>query len=68
MQMQMLNWSSWGEFAAMGGYALYVWGSFGLTALLLLAEVMALRVRRRALRQLPRPTRGGGFGETPHEA
>jgi len=26
-------WSSWTEFWAMGGYGLYVWGSFGVTAL-----------------------------------
>jgi heme exporter protein D len=33
------------EFFAMGGYALYVWGSFGVTALLMLAEPLLLRNR-----------------------
>ncbi|ODU10281.1 MAG: heme exporter protein CcmD [Rubrivivax sp. SCN 71-131] len=33
----------------MGGYGLYVWGSFGVTALALLMELLALRGRRRRL-------------------
>ena len=33
-----MNWGSAGEFFAMGGYGLYVWGSFGVTALGLLIE------------------------------
>ena len=36
------------EFFAMGGYAFYVWGAYGVTALVVLAEVLALRARRRA--------------------
>ena len=45
-----MNWNSWSEFAAMVGYGPYVWGSFGVTALLLAAEVAQLRLRaRRAL-------------------
>ena len=39
-------WSSAEEFFAMGGYALYVWGSFGLTALALLVEPLLLKKRR----------------------
>jgi len=35
------------EFFAMGGYAWYVWGSYGVTLLLLLLEVLALRKRAR---------------------
>ena len=45
-----LNWSSASEFLAMGGYGLYVWGSFGVTALVMLLEVWSLSARRRALR------------------
>jgi len=41
-----MNWNSPGEFFAMGGYAFYVWGSFGVTALALLIEPMLLRKRR----------------------
>ena len=33
----------------MGGYGLYVWGSFGVTAAVLVGEVWALRARHRAL-------------------
>jgi len=36
------------EFLAMGGYAFYVWGSYGVTAFVLAVEVMAVRARRRA--------------------
>ncbi|MDR2877960.1 MAG: heme exporter protein CcmD [Chromatiales bacterium] len=37
------------EFFAMGGYAFYVWGSFGVTVLALVVEVLLLRRRRRTL-------------------
>ena len=43
-------WSSWAEFIAMGGYGLYVWGSFGVAALVMVVEVVSLRARRKALR------------------
>ena len=33
-----MQWHSVGEFFAMGGYALYVWGSFGVTAVALAIE------------------------------
>jgi heme exporter protein D len=36
------------EFFAMGGYAFYVWGSYGITVLIIVAELLALRSRRRA--------------------
>jgi heme exporter protein D len=41
-----MNWNSPAEFFAMGGYALYVWGSFGLTAFCLVMEVLVVRSRR----------------------
>lgn len=43
-----MNWNSAAEFWAMGGYGLYVWGSFGVTALCLIAELFSLRLRRKA--------------------
>lgn len=43
-----MNWASWSDFVAMGGYGLYVWGSFAMCALVLLAEVSLLAARRRA--------------------
>ena len=36
----------------MGGYALYVWGSYGVTFLLLGAEVLALLKRKRTVAQI----------------
>jgi heme exporter protein D len=43
-------WHSAAEFFAMGGYGLYVWGSFGLTAVLMTVEPwLAVRRRQRAL-------------------
>lgn len=43
-----MNWGSTEAFFAMGGYALYVWGSYAVTAVLLLAEVAMLTLRRRS--------------------
>lgn len=40
-----------GEFLNMGGYALYVWGSFGATAMLMIAEPLLVRARRKAVLQ-----------------
>ncbi|MDO9205581.1 heme exporter protein CcmD [Methylotenera sp.] len=41
-----MQWESWSAFFNMGGYAFYVWFSFGLTALCMVWEVIALRKRR----------------------
>jgi heme exporter protein D len=38
-------WNSPAEFFAMGGYALYVWSSFGVCALVLLLEPFVIRAR-----------------------
>lgn len=46
-----MQWNSLAEFLDMGGYALYVWGSFGATALCMGIELWLLRVRRRAVEQ-----------------
>ena len=35
------------EFLAMGGYGAYVWGSFGITFAVLLANVLIARQQRR---------------------
>jgi heme exporter protein D len=48
-----MRWESWAEFWAMGGYAVYVWGSVGVTALLIAVEVWQARLaRREALQQV----------------
>jgi heme exporter protein D len=44
-----MNWGSLDNFLAMGGYGLYVWGSYGVTLSLMLAEIVLLARRRRAL-------------------
>ncbi len=45
-----MNWHSASEFFAMGGYGLFVWGAYGVTALCMVAEpvLAALRLRRAA--------------------
>lgn len=47
-----MNWNSVSDFLAMGGYALYVWGSVLMTVILLAGEVVTLRMRRNALMKL----------------
>jgi len=42
-----MNWGSAGEFFAMGGYGLYVWGSYGVSALAIAIEMLALAARRK---------------------
>jgi len=41
-------WASWADFFAMGGYAFYVWGSYVVTAVLMIAEVILVMRRHRA--------------------
>ncbi len=38
---------NWARFFNMGGYAFYVWGSFGVSLFLMAAEVFLLRRRRK---------------------
>ena len=46
-----MNWHSANEFFAMGGYGLYVWGSYALTALFMAVEpLLALRRHAQARR------------------
>ena len=42
-------WNSPAEFFAMGGYALYVWSSFGVCTAVLLWEPVSIWVRRKAI-------------------
>ncbi len=46
-----MQWNSVGEFFAMGGYALYVWGSFGACLLLMIVEPLLARRRLSEVRQ-----------------
>jgi heme exporter protein D len=48
-----MSWSSASEFFAMGGYGLYVWGAYGVTAAFMLAEpVLVAQRHRRSRREL----------------
>lgn len=47
-----MNWGSWTEFFHMKGYALYIWGSYGVTAALIVAEILSLKARRQKALQL----------------
>ncbi|BEI42237.1 MULTISPECIES: heme exporter protein CcmD [unclassified Polynucleobacter] len=47
----MLYWSSFSDFLHMGGYALFVWGSYLVTILALVIEIALLRSRNKALRK-----------------
>ena len=44
-----MSWGSLDNFLAMGGYGFYVWGSYGVTAALILVEVALLRAKRRSV-------------------
>ena len=47
-----MNWASPSDFFAMGGYGLYVWGAYGVTAACMLIDpVLAARRHRHALRE-----------------
>lgn len=41
-----MQWNSVSEFFHMGGYGFYVWGSFGVTALVLAGEIWLIRRQR----------------------
>lgn len=44
---------SWSEFFAMDGYALYVWGSYGMALLIFIIEIVLVRHRKKlAVQQL----------------
>jgi heme exporter protein D len=48
-----MHWNNASEFFAMGGYAFYVWGSFGACALGMLIEpLLVLQKRRQVLQTL----------------
>ena len=43
-----MNWASVDEFLRMGGYGLYVWGSYLMTVIAIGIEIVALAARHRA--------------------
>jgi heme exporter protein D len=42
-----VNWGSFDNFLAMGGYGFYVWGSYGVTVLCIAIELWGLARRAR---------------------
>ncbi len=53
-----MNWGSAAEFFAMGGYGLFVWGSYAVSAIVIVAELVLLAQRRRTwLRRISRRMR-----------
>jgi len=50
-----MNWASWSDFIAMGGYAPWVWSAFGLALVVIVANLLAADRRYRdAVRRLRR--------------
>ncbi len=44
-----MQWNSFNDFLAMGGYAFYVWGSIGACVLGMGIEIWILKLRRHAI-------------------
>ncbi len=47
--MNAMNWGSVAAFVDMGGYGLFVWGSYGVALLCIVIELIALKQRARRL-------------------
>jgi len=48
-----MYWNTWSDFWAMGGYGLYVWGSYACVLVWLLLEpLLERRAHKRALSQI----------------
>ena len=60
-----MNWESPADVFAMGAYGLYVWGSFGACALLMIVEpILAKKRRNDILRSLRRERIADGLAES----
>lgn len=46
-----MNWTGAADFFAMGGYGLYVWGSYGVVALVMLVEPLLVARRHKRTRR-----------------
>ena len=61
----MIYWNSFSDFVAMGGYGLYVWGSFGLTVAIMAVEPLVVaRRHRQTVARLRRQLRAEARKET----
>jgi heme exporter protein D len=54
-----MSWDNLQAFFAMGGYATYVWGSYGIAVVCIGVELWLLRRRRRTLLRTLGRTSGG---------
>lgn len=65
----MIYWHSFSDFLAMGGYGFYVWGSFGVTALIMVLEpILVIQHRKSTLARLKRQLRAEERAETRNPA
>ncbi len=54
----MIYWNSFADFLHMGGYGVYVWGSFGVTAAVMAIEpILVVRHRKTTIARLKRQLR-----------
>jgi heme exporter protein D len=61
-------WNSAADFFAMGGYALYVWGSFGVCAIALALEpILVGRRQKNVVRNLRRQVQANRFDKEEHQ-
>ena len=44
-----MNWESWSDFFSMGGYGVYVWGSYFMTIVCIVGEIVLIIKSRRTL-------------------
>lgn len=57
-------WKSLDDFIAMGGYGFYVWGSYLVTAVVIISEILMLRARRRAVEKIRQTQQSLSAGQT----
>jgi heme exporter protein D len=63
-----MNWGSWSEFWAMGGYGLYVWGSYFVTLIFMVAEVVLVLARKKTILQFLARMPRNHFGRAKDES
>ena len=44
-----MNWTSWSDFISMGGYGYYVWGSYLISFICIVGEIILVSNRKRTL-------------------
>ena len=65
----MIHWNSFSDFLAMGGYGLYVWGSFGATVLIMAIDpIVVARHRKTTIARLKRQMRADARAENRNAA